>query len=284
MNKPLDLLMEQPPLKQGAEPDWHAPAPLAPEKIHVPTWAWKSPIHELPAGTGAVTLTRHASLLAAVGACTIAPTRLTRTGKPPAGHRIQPGYYRIAVTPWWFHATCVSPLGDPDRLTGEDTVWIAHPTLHQLSQLRDAGSIAELTIIDSWTTRETTDLRAWADALSKVYAKITRAVVAAHPAGAPADCDCEPCTERADFHTQLDTSLAALRPDWTHAVKAQAAADTWDEAWSYTATGHPLLAMEGDRLTLIGTDVHEVLARAWPPFTYDETGLTPGTYAPEETP
>jgi hypothetical protein len=280
--------MEQkfPPTRYDRDPLWRSPAPVPADRIYIPSWNWMRTV-EIPEGEEVVTLDANGAFMGALSMSVIGHSHLSHTGPADpvqlTGLRdIPPGYYQISVPHWALSASIVSPLGDQATLQTEDTLWVAAPTVTLLLELLDQGAIGDLRIYDSWTARITTTFRQWANHLRDVRVQLIDDRAAAHPDGAPEGCDCIACDRYEALKEGYSAALSMMltgekckthRPDWTHTVIAQFAAAQWRKAWRYQGTGHPLMAMgDRDEISVLGSGLHDVLARPQPPFRYDPTG------------
>lgn len=287
----LKLMEKQlPPLRYGRPPYWRAPVvpPARSEHIYVPHWNWHS-VHENDA-SDLVTLDVNGAFLGAMGSVTIAHGNLKPTGEwgyLPAPNMVSPGYYKVTV-PYWGRETIVSPLGDSALLETETAVWVAHPTVIQLLELLEEGTIGDFGILDSWTCPTTTTFRSWVQRLKVERERCLVGVEKAHQGNPPAKCQCHPCERYAAFKEGYSAALSMMltgekcathRPDWAHAVYAQHAASSWRKAWRYTLTGRPLIGMGAtDEITVLRHDLAEVLNQAKPPFRVDRTGRSLGAF------
>jgi hypothetical protein len=288
----LERMPELQPRKFNREPFWRAPITPASRDCYVPTWNWHS-FHEVPEDAERLILDANGAYIGAAGGVKIAHSHLTHTG--PLEHLeprdVDPGYYLITVPYWAFGGTIVSPLGDSSRLETEPTMWIAHPTLILLLELLEFGAIAEVTILDSWTARTTTDFKKWVAHLKEVRAEILDAL-----GQAQTDAAQEALLDKYDrFKEGYSAALSMMltgekcktrRPDWVHAVYAQHAATQWRKGWRWTETGRPLLSMgHVDEIEVLAEDLPVVMSRPKPPFRFDDSGRTIGamkTKAPSD--
>lgn len=276
---------DYPPLKSGREPFWRAPITPPSKDCYVPAWNWTTP-HHIPADAERVHLDANGAYIGAAGGVQIAHSGLSHTGRLDATgmapREVEAGYYLIRVPYWAFSGTIVSPLGNPAHLEHENTVWIAHPTLVLLLELLEFGALGDLTILDSWTARITTNFRKWVAHLKEVRIEILDAI-----GQAQTDATREALEDRYNrFKDGYSAALSMMltgekcktrRPDWTHAVHAQHAASMWRKGWRWTETGHPLLSMgHVDQLEVLGDDLDELMARPTPPFRFDDTGRNIG--------
>lgn len=268
------------PRKYDREPFWRAPITPPSREVYIPAWNWHG-IHELPECDQPLTLDANGAFLGALGGVKVAHSGLSHTGPeygPLSPREVLPGYYLVNVPHWAFSGTIVSPLGDSSRLETEDRVWVAHPTLVLLLELLEEGVLGEVSILDSWTARVTTDFRKWVAHLKEVRTELIDSIAQANTESVA-----EALADKYDrFKEGYSAALSMMltgekcqtrRPDWTHAVYAQHAASMWRKGWRWTATGRPLLAMgHVDELTVVAADLPEIMSKAKPPFRVDETG------------
>lgn len=277
------------PRHYDREPYWRAPVTPPTADVLVPSWAWNNPA--APDTVQTLTLDANGAYLGALGGIRIAHSGLSHRGPidwPISPREVLPGYYLIEV-PWWaFSGTIVHPLGDSARLQTDTRVWIAHPTLVLLLELRDEGVLTDVVIEDSWTAQVTCDFRKWYDHLRQVRTECLDAI-----AQAQTDATRTALRERYDaFKEGYSAALSMMltgekcktrRPDWTHAVHAQHAASMWRKGWRWTATGKPLISMgHVDELTVLAEDLPEVMARpTGRPFRFDPSGRSLGAMKPK---
>lgn len=289
----LSLMEKRPelrPLRNGWDPFFRAPIPMPAREFYGPSWNWTAP-RELAAGAQLLTLDTNGAYLAALGGVRIAHSQLSHTG-PWDGivspRDVLPGYYRIAVPPWAFSGTIVSPLGNSARLETEDTVWIAAPTLVLLAELAESGHLAELHVVDSYTARMVTSFHGWYSHLKALREQLLANVAAAHTDTARAVAEDRYAAFKEGYSAALSMMLTGekcktRRPDWAHSVYAQHAASQWRKAWRWTATRKHLVSMgHTDEITVHAEDLPEVMSRKGaPPFRYDPTGVTLGALKPK---
>lgn len=287
-----------PPLRYGREPYWRAPVapPARTEQVLIPSWTWRPPYAD---GVDAelVTLDVNGAFLGAMGSVVIAHGPLKHTGEYdylPTPSMVPPGYYKVTV-PYWGRSGIVHPLGDSALLQTESSVWVAHPTVIQMLELLEEGTIGDFGIIDSWTCATTTNFRAWVGRLKTVRTNCLTQVEDAHPDGPPAaDCECAPCDRYSAFKEGYSAALSMMltgqkcgthRPDWAHAVYAQHAASSWRKAWRYVLTGKVLVGMGAtDEITVVRQELAEVLNLPKLPFRVDNTGRSLGAFKEKAKP
>lgn len=270
------------PLSYGKEPFWQAPVTPASGQAYIPTWNWLWHRRStLPEDSRTLTLRSVNGLLHHLGTVRVAHSHLTRAGAitwPMQPRDVLPGYYRIQVPTWPFSGTVVHPLGDSARLETEGLVWVAHPTLALLLELREQGVVQEVLIEDAWIARAYTDFRKWFAHLAQRRIELLDAIDRAATDAARAAYRQERDALEAGYAKALHLITTGeggrtRRPDWTHAIQASHAAAMWFRAWQWTYTGRPVLAMEGvDQLTVLADDLPAVMSRATPPFTFDPSG------------
>ncbi|NUR38801.1 MAG: hypothetical protein HOV73_01775 [Streptomyces sp.] len=277
------------PLAQAREPYWQAPVIPASHAAYIPTWDWRwHRADTLAADDTPTTLASVNGPLDVLGRIRVAHSHLSRatpSHRPLAPRDVLPGYYRIARPTWAFEGTIVHPLGDSSRLETEALIWVAHPTLALLLELKEEGALGEVLIDDAYVAQAATDFSKWAANLRQRRVEILDAIErSATDAGRAA--------HLARFFAFEDGYAAALesirtgegttmrRPDWTHAIYAEHAAAMWRRAWSWTYTGRPVVAMPCvDELVVLTADMGPVMSRPTPPFTI---GHTLGALAPIE--
>lgn len=206
-----------------------------------------------------------------------------RTPEPPS-RKNPPGYYRVVPPAWAMSRSLPHPIG---RLPGESgkSVWITHVTLDFLMELHeDYGIVDPPELLDSWTSDyRCRAFREFGSILSEALRQSAT------------------YTEDPVMHTAMKTVYKATvgmmarpggriyRPDWTHAVIAQARCDLWRKAWRegskarYTpprsddiriGSGAWPVRIETDALWYASPDDTPV----WPATFLRGDGLTPGTF------
>lgn len=269
-------------------------APLPdPAKGHtyVPSWNWTG-IHAQDASTDeTVTLDVNGSYMAALGAVDIAFSELRRMGPLDSiqldPRYIAPGYYRITTPGWALDASIVSPLGgDAAGFVGKP-VWIAHPTLQLLLELMHDQYLGYVEILDSWTSGQKVNFRAWNVLLKQARNAVLDAVETAHDGPGPQGCKCEPCARYRAFKEGYGAAFSMMRtgqscktrrPDWADAVYAQHAAARWRNAWRFLTYGPVLYMGSTDELTVRAADLERAVNALRPPLRLDPSGRTLGTY------
>ncbi len=224
---PLRLLrdLEGPyaPKLRGREPYWRPALPKVVWQARVPsayTWSRKY------AGD-AVVLDVNGAWIAAATSVEVAHGLLINTGRGAFEGR--PGYYQVAVHPWR-DKTMPSPIG---ASRDDKTLWIPEPTMRLLVSLTRQGRWPECEILDSWTG-DKVRLRKWAESVrdkrvdaithhgrdSAQYENLKRAYGEAMSLMIGKEVD----------RSHRRWECKAARPDWTHAIRAQAAASLWRRA------------------------------------------------------
>lgn len=195
-----------------------------------------------------------------------------------------PGYY-LVEPPYWGRSGCLPhPIGRLDGEPGEPK-WVTHVTLDFLMELHeDHGIVDAPKLLDSWVS----------DYRCRVFRNFGAILSNALRESAT-------YTEDPVMHTAMKTVYKATvglmaraggrihRPDWTHAVVAQARCDLWRKAWRegskaryrpprsddvLTGSGAWPVRMETDALWYHAPDDTPV----WPATFLQGDGLTPGTF------
>jgi hypothetical protein len=259
------------------EPFWRPAPPPITSDVHIPRWnSWT--FTALPGlGEPMATLDANAGYLAAASSVTVAHGALKHTGRHPhmTGTTPHPGYY-LVTNPGWWHHQIVSPLGQdvPDT-----RVWIPHPTLSVLLQRQEEGHWPDVVVHDSYTSEDPgVRLRSWTTRLNAMRAELI-------DQGKP------PAYE--DFKTAYSQAVTMMltgdkcqtrRPDWTHAILAQHAANMWRKSWRLTEAGHDVIRLGNvDEITLSAGDLAALISRAEanPARTVvriDQSGRTLGSF------
>jgi hypothetical protein len=266
------------PKRHGREPFWRPKPPPAAAECHVPRWDWEAPILT-PVGTPMVDLDVNAGYLSAASSVAVGHGALEHTKMRPhrsAGGKPNPGYYLVDAYYWGMYSAIISPLGDIEEGA---QVWVTQPTLLLLDQLHEEGHwpTPGVLVHDSWTAEHSVRLRTWTTHLQE-----WRSVLIDQGKG--------PVYE--DFKTAYSSAIAMMltgdkcatrRPDWSHAIVAQHAANTWRKGWRSWQMGHGPIAMgDTDELTFTYDDYIALGAAAHDnpkttPFRMDQSGKSLGS-------
>lgn len=277
-----DVIRDRCTLKKN--PKWLFPATDAIEPAHQTTelpYAWTGPqptsgwVHQFDAT---------AQHMAALGNVHVSGDLLQHRTPGDPVRRNPPGYYRVVPPPWLMPNYLPHPIG---RLRDDTTspIWVTHVTLDFLMELHeDYGIVDPPELLDSWTS----------DYRCRVFRKFGEILSRALR---------ESATYKEDpvMHTAIKTVYKATvglmarpggriyRPDWTHAVIAQARCDLWRKAWREGAKLQYRSTRSGD--TLIGSGAWPVEFETdalwyasptdqpnWPTTFMKGDGLTPGTF------
>jgi hypothetical protein len=284
------LERQTPPLKFGRAPYWRAPVVIPAEDVYVPTWNW-APVSDLPDDLPLSILDVNAAYLSAMGQAKIAHSHLIRRGPIPhlpVPSQVWPGYYRITVPYWAFSATIVHPLGNSARIQTDDTLWVPAPSLRLLLELHETSSIGPFDILDCATPDVTTDFKSWATRLKSIRCECIDRIDMAQTQQRQ-----EYERERYDaFKTGYSAALSMMlagtrslthRPDWTHTVIAEHAANTWRKAWRWTSISSLIAMGATDEITVLSDDLAAALSRPRPPFRLDNSGRQPGAFKIKST-
>lgn len=247
----LALLEKNPeyiPTLHRRPPFWRPKPPPAAERCHVPNWNWEAP-RAILAGTPMVDLDVNAGYLSAASSVAVGHGALDHTKTRPhrsPGGKPMPGYYLVDAAYWGRYADIVSPLGD---VAEGEAVWITQPTLLLLEALEEEGHWPGTTVLDSWTADKSVRLRTWTTYLAQWRNTLI-------------DQGKGPVYE--DFKTAYSSAVSMMltgekcatrRPDWSHAIVAQHAANTWRKAWRAWQAGHgPVRMGDTDELTFTSAD------------------------------
>lgn len=252
------------------------PLPGITGNVHVVTgFAWKRPYKGR-----VIRLDRNAAFLSAAASVLVAHGPLEHTGPLNVFDPNRPGYYLIDAHPWaWRHLP--NPLGHPRAAQ----VWVPAPTVQLLVALASAGRWADVEIHDSYTARGARltkwtdwvrDLRAGVitkdgkdsaryDEFKVAYSKSITLMIGADDPGHGRKWECK-----------------AQRPDWAHAIHAQASASLWRAADACAAATDdgPVALVNVDELHLpesamaLVTDISQERC----PIRLDPSGLKLGTF------
>lgn len=252
------------------------PLPGITGNVHVITgFAWKRPYKGR-----VIRLDRNAAFLSAAASVLVAHGPLEHTGPLNVFDPNRPGYYLIDAHPWaWRHLP--NPLGHPRAAQ----VWVPAPTVQLLVALASAGRWADVAIHDSYTARGARltkwtdwvrDLRAGVitkdgkdspryDEFKVAYSKSITLMIGADDPGHGRKWECK-----------------AQRPDWAHAIHAQASASLWRAADACAAATDdgPVALVNVDELHLpesamaLVTDISQERC----PIRLDPSGLKLGTF------
>lgn len=299
----LDRLIDTtPPLLKGRNPFWRPNPPSMYKDVHEPMWNWSMPLVQTvplagnggltvpcwtpaPPGNGilfgsdtVLTLDCNAAYLAAASTVEVAHGKLEHTGRISFDPK-RPGYWLIGLHPWPL-TTIWSPLGTAQLA---QRAWLTTPTVTVLAQLVESGYWPDVHVYDSHTSTTRCRLRGWTEH------------IATDRREALATGDVERYEEIKLGYSQavttmgLDKKSLCFRPDWSHHVRAQHAANMWRKASkAWTEYGCPVLAsgtvdelsvplrsmetMEGERLTGRRT-----------PIRLDQSGKSLGSFKVKDT-
>lgn len=228
-------------------PYWRAPLPPIVDAAYVVGgWAW-----DRPYDGETVPLDRSGAWGAAAASVDVVHGTFTHTGA--TDYDGAPGYYQTLVHPW-HEKGMPSPLGNAAH---GSTVWLPHPTVALLADLDREGRWPGLAITDSWTG-EPCRLRDWATGYvgelrahaigaygrdSEQYAAIKRAF------GQATSLLRGSLREDEHGNDRRTWACKAARPDWRHAIEAQAAVVLWRRADAARKALPPELAPVGLRNT-----------------------------------
>lgn len=266
------------PLRRGTEPYWAPPLPGATWAAYVPAgYQWARPYEGR-----AVTLDRSGAWITAASSVTVAHGALDHTGETEFSGA--PGYYKIIRHPWHEGDRMPDPLGG----IRTDEVWVPHPIVALLRDLAEQGRWADVAILDSWTG-EPARLREWAS-----FANALRDhAIAQHGRGDAYD------AVKTAFAQAVSLMLGyideknghrawkcrARRPDWRHAIQAQAVASQWRWADDLrrTCPQHPPVALRNvDEIVLPADALPIVTTHDRPggrkPLQLDPLGVALGTF------
>lgn len=182
-----------------------------------------------PAGRYRHSYDQRSMYLAAAGVAPVALGELSHTGARVLPSGQVAGYWRIE-RPVWNEHRLPNPLGRRPRGVRErgDALWVTGPTMQLLYELAEYGATGEPVVLDGWTGEATRVLRTWAEGL-------THAIGEARDSVDPDDAGRQLRALKAVYAEGLgmlapDTSRVH-RPDWRHAVVAQARANLYRKLW-----------------------------------------------------
>ena len=282
-DKPLRLL--------AALETTHAPTRKVGNILKPPTWcpalpgitgivkvisgfAWKRPYKG-----EVVALDRNAAFLSAAASVRVAHGPLENTGPLPGFDRERAGYYLIEAYPWHFAKQLPNPLGS---VKAGSKVWVPAPTVQLLVALAERDRWGDVEIYDSYTAPGV-DLRRWTTWVRDLRTRI----IEDHGRGS---------TEYADFKIAYSQAITLMigaedpgrgrkwkcrahRPDWTHAVHAQASANLWRGADACLAAEvGPVAMVNVDEIHLPGEALALLVDAKRSPVRMDNTGTRLGTY------
>lgn len=236
--------------------------------------------------------------LSAAGSVSLSPGPLHYSGlmeafTPTRNNR--PGYYLITVPKMWNYTDVIPhPVG---RYRVGDRVWVAHPTLDLLVHCAQELEIMDLPMVhEAWTgTHGTRVLRGWS-------AKIAQAVRFMHTIrlANPDDAvmfDAVKGTYK-DGRGMLHVATSRVyRPDWGHAIIAQARTLLWLKIWAegiggrketasnpaVRASGRWPVAVAADAVTYSSDTEDPHAPGAWPQTFLVGDGITGGTFVVKGT-
>lgn len=252
------------PLKRlgAAVPSWVG-------EVHIPAWEWQRPA---PPGADLITLDATAQWVSAASSVRVAFGGLTRRRGEQAFDKL-PGWWRADLRGihWGREDQLMHPLG-----TGRwrDQPWLAHPTVALLRELVADGKMDDFPLTDSYTCATVVSLSKWSTWIQARRSELL-------------DSDAPEDVMKA-FKTRYAQAVEMMlhgrgmdyqRPDWTHAIQAQAAATAWRRAWHSVLMGHgPVAAGSVDELVYTADDLTAIMEAPTPPLVLDPTGRRLGTF------
>jgi hypothetical protein len=281
---------EYAPMRRGGPdnhlrpPFWRPELPGITFSAHVvSSWSWS---RRYKGRT--VTLDRSGAWIAAASSVTVAHGELQHTGEIEFDGK--PGYYQVQVHPWHFAHEAPHPLSGAQR---RDTVWVPAPTMALLRDLAEQGRWADVTVLDSYTA-DGTRLDKWAGFVNQLrrvaiteygrdseqYAMVKEAfgMALSLMLGSPGESG-----------VARRWRCAAQRPDWTHAIQAQASATLyrWAEACRAVDPKHaPVQLRNVDELVIPAAALDVVTTKERPgglaPLTIDPAGIKLGSFKIKE--
>jgi hypothetical protein len=260
-------------------PFWQPPLPGITFATSIVTgYSWERPY----AGSATV-LDRSGAWVAAASSVQIAHGALEHTG-PLAEFGGRPGYYQVAVYPWYESAVMPSPLGHVKH----ETAWIPAPTAALLRELVNQGRWPDVAVLDSYTG-DPCRLSDWTTHVNALRAH----AISTYGRQSPRYNDVKEAFGMAmslmlgvvDDGVRRTWKCKARRPDITHHVQAQAAATLWrwgDDCRQVTPDLPPVALRNIDEL-VVPTDAVDVLTRTprpggRKPLELDELGVKLGTF------
>lgn len=240
---------------------------------HVVTgWAW-----DRPYDGETVVLDRSGAWVAAAASVEVGHGALEHTGE--LEFEGKPGYYEIQRHPW-----TETDLPDPLNGIKADTLWVPAPTVALLRDLAAAGRWADVTVLDSYTAHGVR-LRSWTDYVKRLreqaitkygrdseqYEHVKRSFGMAMSLMLG-----EPSTPR-------KWKCGLQRPDWTHAIQAQASATLWRWADDCLKLDCPPVAVRNVDELVIPADALETVTNTErvggrKPLEIDPLGIKLGTF------
>lgn len=171
--------------------------------------------------------------LAAAGVCEkFAPWTLRHTGRINFTAKLS-GWWRVKLGPW-SHDLIPAPAGP-----GESERWVTTPTLVLLSELIDAGEhFQDFEVVDSWTGDSRRLFRGWAETLEGAYQGARSIAEAGDPFGVDDDARAVMAAVKLTYKESWgllnpqQVSSSIIRPDWHHAILAQARSNLWRKLWA----------------------------------------------------
>lgn len=260
-------------------PFWQPPLPGITFATSIVTgYSWERPY----AGSATV-LDRSGAWVAAASSVEIAHGALEHTGAL-AEFGGRPGYYQVAVYPWYESKVMPSPLGHVKH----ETAWIPAPTAALLRELVNKGRWPDITVLDSYTG-DPCRLSDWTTHVNALRAH----AISTYGRQSPRYNDVKEAFGMAmslmlgavDDGVRRTWKCKARRPDITHHVQAHAAAMLWrwgDDCRQVTPDLPPVALRNIDEL-VVPTEALDVLTRTprpggRKPLELDELGIKLGTF------
>lgn len=198
--------------------------------------------------------------LAAAGVVALAVDQLAHHAGPIELDEptIDPGYYRITVPEWSLWDRLPHPCG---AYTPGASAWVTAPTLTLVHDLAEQWQVMALPEVhESWTASGTRVLREWS-------ATIGRALDLAELPGARDDQLVSALkTSYKAGRGMLERSDARVyRPDWSHAIQAQARVNLFRKVWTeMQANGRYPQRVETDCVWYASDETDGTAPDAWP--------------------
>ncbi|OLL69952.1 hypothetical protein Ae168Ps1_6430 [Pseudonocardia sp. Ae168_Ps1] len=261
-------------------PFWRPPLPGITWAAHViSSWAWERPfVGEV------VSLDRSGAFVAAASSVLVAHGGLEHTGECEFDAQ-RAGYWQVQVHPWTERDELPHPLAGHGKAT---ELWVPTPTAALLRDLAEEGRWADLTVLDSYTAAgvRLSDWTGYVNALRKeaitTYGRDSDQYAAVKTAfgqalslmlGTPTSGDAR------------EWRAAAQRPDWTHAIQAQASATLWrwaDDCRKLAPELAPVALANVDELVIPADALEVVTSTPRPggraPLQIDPDGVALGSF------
>lgn len=189
----------------------------------------------------------------AAGITEVAPGGLRRG--PREFDKSLAGWWRVELSPWQW-AELPDPAGYPTRRHRDgEARWLTTPTVKLLDDLERAGRYGGFSVLDSRVSKGRPVFKEWNQGLERLYRE-----------GGPEMRAAVKAAGRETIGLLNSPTYSTRRPDWHHAVIAQARANLFRKIAKAHAEGRPPLLVDTD-CVWYGSDDPDPVTACPPVFT-----------------